>query len=208
MKTHYKVLLLAALGWAASLSATHAQAVNKAYFQIDWQLNVPINNPDFAHKLSGWGMNVEGGYLLDRGLVAGLFAGFHTNNQYTGEKTYFLDNGGTVTTDMQQSRFQIPFGALVRYRFESGGVVEPYVAARVGASYARLAGYLSVLEVYDDTWGVYLSPEIGINIFPNPDNRIGIHVGAYYAYGSNQGDILTYKIKGLHDLGVRVGIAF
>ena len=36
----------------------------------------------------------------------------------------------------------------------------------------------------------------------------GIHVAAYYSYGTNKGDVLTYSVSGLSNFGLRIGVAF
>ena len=61
---------------------------------------------------------------------------------------------------------------------------------------------------YNDTWGFFLSPEIGVSIFPRPDYRFGFHVALYYSYATNSGDVLTYSVNNLNNFGIRVGISF
>ena len=40
-----------------------AQTWENIHFNVDWQMNVPLNS-NFADKFSGWGMNFEGKYDL------------------------------------------------------------------------------------------------------------------------------------------------
>ncbi len=40
-----------------------AQTWENVHFNVDWQMNVPLNS-NFADKFSGWGMNFEGKYDL------------------------------------------------------------------------------------------------------------------------------------------------
>ncbi len=56
--------------------------------------------------------------------------------------------------------------------------------------------------------GFFLSPEIGVSIFPRPDYRFGFHVALYYNYATNSGDVLTYSVNNLNNFGIRVGISF
>ncbi len=51
---------------------TKAQMTDNGYANIDWQYNFPLSN-NFADKSSGWGMNFEGGYFLDRQFCIGSF---------------------------------------------------------------------------------------------------------------------------------------
>ena len=66
----------------------------------------------------------------------------------------------------------------------------------------------SIIKQYTDTWGFYLSPEIGVSIFPRPDYRLGFHVALYYSYSTNSGDVLTYSMNNINNFGIRVGISF
>ena len=66
----------------------------------------------------------------------------------------------------------------------------------------------SIIKQYTDTWGFYLSPEIGVSIFPRPDYRLGFHVALYYSYSTNSGDVLTYSMDNINNFGIRVGISF
>ena len=57
-----------------------AQVLKNAYFNVDWQMNAPLNT-NFADKISGWGMNLEGGYFLTPHWSLGAFLDFHTNHK-------------------------------------------------------------------------------------------------------------------------------
>ena len=63
-------------------------------------------------------------------------------------------------------------------------------------------------KTYIDTWGFFMSPEIGVSIFPRSDYRLGFHVALYYSYATNSGDVLTYSINNINNFGIRVGISF
>ena len=104
--------------------------------------------------------------------------------------------------------FQLPFGVTGRYRFTQGRVLEPYVAVKVGANYARVSSYFYVLEAYEKTWGFYVSPELGLNVCPFSQNRIGVHVAAYYSYATNKCTTLHFKMDQLSNFGLRVGLSF
>ena len=44
--------------------SSYAQDISdRLHFNVDWQMNAPLNT-NFADKISGWGMNLEGGYFL------------------------------------------------------------------------------------------------------------------------------------------------
>ena len=79
--------------------------------------------------------------------------------------------------------------------------------AQHGAEYAQLKSSFNVFETSKNTWGFYVSPEIGFNVYPWAYGP-GLHFAAYYSYGTNKGDLFTYSVDGLSNFGLRVGIAF
>ena len=93
-----------------------AQISLDSYYNIDWQLNMPVGN-NFSNDISGWGMNFEGGYYVTQDIAVGAFISFHTNNEYFSRRTLKLSNTLSLNTDQQHQMFTLPFGALVRYRF-------------------------------------------------------------------------------------------
>lgn len=208
MKTakYLRILALGAVLLAAVRPAS-AQLFPNSYINIDWQVNVPLGN-DLADKASGWGMNFEGGYFVTPEIAVGPFISYHTNLESFSRRTLDLGNGSALTAAQKHALFQLPFGATGRYTWLQKSVFQPYAGLKLGACYAELSSYYYVLKQYTDTWGFYLSPEIGASIFPDPSYRIGIHIALYYSYATNNGDVLTYSVNNLNNFGIRVGISF
>ncbi len=198
---------IALIAAVAIPSKVNAQLVKPIYFNVDWQFNAPIGN-DYADVASGWGMNFEGGYYVIPKLAVGLYVSFHTNNKYIGEQVLSLSNSSDLYTDQQHSIYQVPFGALVKYRFIEGSVWEPYVSVKMGAQYARMDSYTQVVKFYDKSWGFNVQPELGLSIFPMSANRCGLHIAIYYNYSSNKSKNLTYEINGFNNIGFHLGVSF
>lgn len=185
-----------------------AQIVNNMYFNADWQINVPLGN-NFANKASGWGANFEAGYYLTPNVTLGAFISYMTNHKYVGRETLSISNSSVITGDQQHSIFQLPFGASMRYSFAPYySMFEPYASIKLGANYSEMSTYMNIFKIHDDTWGFYLSPELGLNIFPNPEKRFGFHIAAYYSYATNKASVLTYTKDNLNNFGVRIGVIF
>ena len=71
-------------------------------------------------------MNLEGGYFLTPQLESrGHFLDFHTNHKYVPRQT-ITEGTASLTTDRQESAFQLPFGLAASYRFISNGCLKPY----------------------------------------------------------------------------------
>ena len=200
-----RVLAAVALTLVFALPAK-AQLTDNGYANIDWQYNFPLSN-NFADKSSGWGMNFEGGYFLSDNFALGGFLAYHSNNEYVGRQTLPVGEGGSLNTDQQHTVFQLPFGLASRYVWNRGGSFQPYFGVKVGAQYAQLKSTFNAFAAKDNTWGFYASPELGFNVYPWAYGP-GLHFAAYYSYGSNKGDVLTYSVDGLSNFGLRVGIAF
>lgn len=200
-----KVLAIAALVGCFALPAK-AQTSDILYYNIDWQFNFPLGN-NFADKASGWGMNFEAGYYLTENFAVGGFMSYHSNHKHLSRESIPLSDNGTLTTDRQHTLFQLPFGVTGRYTFNREGMFQPYVSLKTGPQFARLKSNFNVFQESDNTWGFYISPEIGMNIFPWV-YRPGIHVAAYYSYATNKGSVLTYGEDGMSNFGLRLGVAF
>ena len=203
--TSFKVLAIVVLVTMFALPS-RAQTSDMFYSNIDWQFNFPISN-SFADKASGWGMNFEGGYYLTENLAIGGFLTYHSNHKYIPRQTIPLSDNSSLNTDQQHTLFQMPFGVAGRYTFNREGMFQPYVSLKVGPQYAKLRTTFNAFENTDNTWGFYVSPEVGMNIFPWV-YRPGIHVAAYYSYATNKGSVLTYGQDGMSNFGLRLGIAF
>ena len=177
----FKVLAVTAFAMAFALPG-RAQTSDTFYSNIDWQFNFPISN-SFADKASGWGMNFEGGYYLTENFAVGAFLAYHSNHKYIPRQTISMGDNSSLNTDQQHTQFQLPFGVAGRYTFNREGMFQPYISVKAGPQYARLKSTFNAFENDDNTWGFYVSPEIGMNIFPWV-YRPGIHVlgqrRAYY----------------------------
>lgn len=208
MKT-FKYLKLAALCtlMLAAAVPTKAQLFPNTYINVDWQLGVPLSN-SFADQTSGWGMNFEGGYFVTPALSVGPFISYQTNLESIDRQTIDLGDGSLLTTAQKHALFQLPFGITGRYNWLTDSVFQPYVGMKLGACYAQMSSYYYIIKQYADSWGFYMSPELGVNIFPRPDYRMGLHVALYYSYATNQSDLMIYSINNTNNFGVRVGISF
>lgn len=200
-----RLMAIAAVAICFALPA-NAQINPNLYFNVDWQFNAPLKN-HFSDKASGWGMNFEGGYYVAPKFGVGLFLNYHTNNEYIPRETFMISQTGTLTTDQQHTIFQLPFGANLKYRFTTS-MVQPYIAVKLGANYSKMSSSFTWLRETDDNWGFYVSPEIGLNIYPFANNGLGFHIAAFYSYSTNKGSVLHYDIDKLNNAGFRLGIAF
>ena len=191
MKTskYLKTIAFCALMLAAAMPGK-AQVFPNTYINIDWQVGVPLG-AGFADKASGWGI-----------------ISYQTNLQSISRQTLDLGNGSALTTNQKHALFQLPFGVTGRYNWLTDSVFQPYAGLKLGANYAEMSSYYYIIKQYTDTWGFYLSPEIGVSIFPRPDYRLGFHVALYYSYSTNSGDVLTYSMDNINNFGIRVGISF
>lgn len=202
-----RILAIALLACIVLPGTLSAQLYKSTYFNVDWQFNGIVGN-DFANTPSGWGMNFEGGRYVTSKIAVGLYASFHTNNKYVEPQVLELSPSSHLYTDQVQSVFQIPFGALLKYRFVEDSMFEPYVTAKMGAMYSRMSSSSQVIEFYDEEWGFNVQPEVGVSIFPSSNNRTGIHIGIYYNYSTNQSQCLLYNMNGLNNIGFNLGVTF
>ena len=70
-----------------------------------------------------------------------------------------------------------------------------------------MSSYYYIYKSSTDTWGFYMSPEIGARWYPW-DNGMGLHVAAYYSFSTNEGKVMGQELKDPGNFGFRLGLAF
>ena len=198
----YMVATVAAM--FVAVAQADAQMGKRYYINGGWQFNGTPGN-SFVESADGYGAYMEGGYYLTPMLAVGGFASFNTNDKYIPRTTYTFSDMSALTTDLTRSIYQVPFGATLRCRF-SRSIVQPYVEAKIGAEYATQNTYMSTFLNRHDNWGFYISPEVGMTIFPFQQTDFGFHLAIYYSYATNQNKSLD--MNGINNLGFKLGIAF
>ena len=196
--------MAAAAAFAFTAAEADAQMGKRDYINGGWQFNGTIAN-SFVQNGQGYGAYIEGGYYLTPMFAIGGFASFNTNNDYIPKKTYTFSDGSALTTDLDRSVYQVPFGSTFRVRFLRSEL-QPYVEAKVGTEYSVQSTYMSTFVNRHDNWGFYISPEVGLTFFPFHKTDFGFQVAAYYSYSTNNNK--SYDIKGLNNVGFKLGIAF
>lgn len=201
-----KIIYIAVATAAMFLAAGQADAQmgKRYYINGGWQFNGTPGN-EFVKSAQGYGAYMEGGYFLTPMLAVGGFASFNTNTEYIPRKTYTFSDMSALTTDLNRSLYQVPFGATLRCRFMRS-MVQPYVQAKIGAEYSEQNTYMSTFVNKHDNWGFYVSPEIGMTFFPFSKTDFGFQMAVYYSYSTNRNEAVD--INGLNNLGFKLGIAF
>lgn len=197
-------IMMASVAMILFAGEANAQMGKRYYINGGWQFNGTVAN-DYVQTAQGYGAYLEGGYYVTPMIAVGGFASFGTNNKYIPKQTYQLEDGAAITTDLDRSVYQVPFGATMRVRFLRSEF-QPYFEAKLGTEYSTQSTYMSTFVNRHDNWGFYVSPEIGFTYFPFQKTDIGFHLAAYYSYATNRND--SFGIKGLNNLGFKLGMAF
>lgn len=197
-------ILSAAVALTLFPANADAQMGKRYYVNGGWQFNGTLDN-EVVQSGQGYGAYIEGGYYITPMLAVGGFASFNTNNQYFPKQTYVFDDKSALTTDLNKSIYQVPFGTSVRYRF-SRSMFQPYIEAKLGTEYSTQSTYMSTFVSRDSNWGFYVSPEVGVTVYPFNKDDFGFQLAAYYSYSTNESN--KYSMKGINNLGFKLGIAF
>ena len=201
----YAVRLAMTVALIAGISAPAKSQVSlDAYYNVDWQFNIPSNK--FVDKVSGWGMNFDAGWYLTPDIAIGAFMNYHTNNQYVDRAVVHVSDATSIYTDQQRSLYQLPFGLTMLYRIIESDW-QPYAAMKLGAEYAYTSSYYNIYKSSEDSWGFYMSPEIGVRWYPLP-NGVGLHAAAYYSFSTNKSSVMGAELHNPSNFGFRLGLAF
>lgn len=182
----------------------YAQMGKRYYVNGGWQFNGTVANK-VASSGQGYGAYMEGGYYVTPMIAVGGFASFNSNDEYHGKETYYFEDHSALTTDIDRSIYQVPFGASLRCRFMRTQF-QPYVEAKVGTEYSSQSTYMSTFVNRHDNWGFYISPEVGFTWFPFNQTDFGFQFAAYYSYATNRNK--AYDMNGINNLGFKLGVAF
>lgn len=201
-----KIIYMIVTAAAMLFAVTEADAqMGKRYFiNGGWQFNGTPGN-EFVKSAQGYGAYAEGGYYVTPMFAVGGFANFNTNDEYIPMQTYTFSDQSALTTDLTRTIYQMPFGAMLRYRFMRTEF-QPYLQAKLGAEYSNQNTYMSTFVNRHENWGFYVSPEVGMTFFPFQKADFGFQIAAFYAFATNQNK--SYDIKGIHNVGFKLGIAF
>mgnify|MGYP003312188364 FL=1 len=138
-----KIIYMIVTAAAMLFAVTEADAqMGKRYFiNGGWQFNGTPGN-EFVKSAQGYGAYAEGGYYVTPMFAVGGFANFNTNDEYIPMKTYTFSDQSALTTDLTRTIYQMPFGAMLRYRFMRTEF-QPYLQAKLGAEYSNQNTYMS-----------------------------------------------------------------
>lgn len=197
-------IFMAAFALMLSTGKADAQMGKKYYVNAGWQFNGTVGN-SFVKSAQGYGAYIEGGYYITPMFAVGGFASFNTNNEYIPKQTYTFSDNSALTTDLDRSIYQVPFGFTMRTRF-LWNEFQPYLGTKVGAEFSTQSTYMSTFVNRHDNWGFYMSPELGFTYFPFEKTDFGFQFAVYYSFCTNKNK--SYDIKGINNLGFKLGIAF
>lgn len=197
-------ILMAAFALMLSTGNADAQMGKKYYVNTGWQFNGTVGN-SFVKSAQGYGAYIEGGYYITPMFAVGGFASFNTNNKYIPKQTYTFSDKSALTTDLDRSIYQVPFGLTMRTRFLRNEF-QPYLGTKIGAEFSTQSIYMSTFVNRHDNWGFYMSPELGFTYFPFEKTDFGFQFAVYYSFCTNKNK--SYDIKGIKNLGFKLGIAF
>ena len=197
-------IFAAAVGMLLFAGTADAQMGKREYINAGWQFNGTVGN-SFVKNASGYGAYIEGGYYITPMFAVGGFASFNTNNDYAPKQTYTFDDQSALTTDVDKSIYQVPFGLTMRTRFMRGEF-QPYLGTKIGTEFSTQSTYMSTFVNRHDNWGFYMSPELGFTYFPSQKTDFGFQLAVYYSFCTNKNS--SYDLKGIKNLGFKLGIAF
>ena len=197
-------ILSAAAALMVFAGTANAQMGKREYINAGWQFNGTVGN-SFVETASGYGAYIEGGYYITPMFAVGGFASFNTNNDYIPKQTYTFKDQSALTTDVDRSIYQVPFGLTMRTRFLRGPL-QPYLGTKIGAEFSTQSTYMSTFVNRHDNWGFYMSPEVGLTYFPFEKTDVGFQFAVYYSFCTNKNS--SYDLKGIKNLGFKLGVAF
>ena len=161
---------------------------------------------DIADGAGSLGGHFEAGYYATENVGIGAFVAFQNNEE---DHLTSTDTGYAPDTEQRNRLYQLPFGLSGRYRWAApDALFTPYVALKLGAEYAESNLYVANMQTQLHSWGFFLSPEVGTEIYPFHRCKFGFHVALYYSFATNDASLAGLSARRLHNCGARFGVAF
>jgi hypothetical protein len=197
MKNIYKILAIVFITY----SNAFGQMPFESTFGFKYDVNVPLSNRSFLKNTSYIGFELDGKWMINDNIAAGLSLSWASYYQYEARQTY-SGQGVDVTTDLYKNVYTVPILLTGTYFFDLGDQVIPYATLAMGTSYVNHKLLFNIYEGNSYSWGFDVRPEIGALFMVNPNTAISL--SSRYNYMTNKESDLDYK--NFQTLGFQVGI--
>lgn len=183
----------------------YTRAQHRVVMNINYSVNIPTGSfADYIGNTSfrGWNANIS--YRLNEKLSIGGTTGFQDFYQKNERALYKDTEGSDISAVVTNSIQTIPLLATVRYALTTGGSIQPYVAAGVGANFIMHSQFLGQFANDYNKLGFAARPEVGVFIPIRKEGESGINIAGSFNYMPySQGEL-----KNLNSWGISVGGKF
>ena len=201
MKLHrYSSMLLSALVMGTIVQAQ----VGSAKLEINYSAAVPVSSfRNLTNQVSARGIQGSIMFGVSDKLSLGLQSGFQDFYQKYPREVY-TETGYGLSAVITNSIQVTPLMAKAKYRFNSTGMVQPYVALAAGGNLISYNKYYGQFVDGKTSIGFAAQPELGIHIPLGAAKRSAFNLSAGYNY-------MPFKYNdadGLHHASMRAGFSF
>ncbi len=192
--------------------ATSSQAQRKQYYDLGWDVAVPMG--DFSNYISNTslrGGTFGGNVFLTEAFSVGFKFGYNSFSENVPTKTYVMteDNGYTKVVTASSYNFMVnaPMQVGGYYHFVTDGQIEPYIGLGLGVNYITQETLVQDLDNYDDQWAFLLNPEVGLR-YQFKDSPLALKLRAGYNYSFNKYKTWGVEYKNLQTLNIGLSLSW
>lgn len=206
----YLFLLVVALSTnnlkAQETAYTPVGSVFDNFFTFAWDVNIPVGDM-YVDEISYAGGKIEYRKMInDNNLSLGFDFSWNSYYEFKPYQTYQYSSTTDITTDLYKYNYTVPLALTAHKYFPGGSVFLPYVGLGLGATYSRPSLFFNIYEIYEDSWGFLVRPELGTIIKFDKSADVGVLLGVRYSYSTNKEE--GFKIENLQALGFQLGFVW
>lgn len=203
MKKILIIMLFAIFG----LTTTNIQAQTKQYYNIGWEISMPIGSySDFVSETSLRGGFFSGNIFLTDAFSIGFKFGYNSYHENVDRQTYQINDELAVTAASYNYLVQAPIQVGGYYHFNLG-TVEPYIGLGIGGNFISQETLLQDMDDYDNIWVFRLNPEIGLR-FPIQNSPLAVLLKVGYDYNSGSYRSLGKEYNNFQNLNAGIALSW
>lgn len=168
-------------------------------YSINWQSNLPLGaTRNHISDMSFNGANIYFTYCFTDNLAIGIDFSWSYSQKYSPNTTYLINENTAFHGTVVKKSQMFPIKAQFKYIITPESFAKLFVSAGIGAlSYTKTLR-IQDYDIWDNTWGFLMSPEIGVLIPFGKSASWGAGITAGYNWATN-------KVQGLY---FNVGLYF
>ncbi len=203
MKKILYILLFSLVSLGAS-----AQSV-KQYYSLSWAFAFPVGDMhNFVSRPGLVGGSFDGQIYFNENIAFGFNFMWNNYQQTRDRASTEVKPGLAITANSYRYAHNIPVKVGAYYNFLPDFSIQPYAGLGLGVNYMTNHIVVQDIDVYEESWGFLLSPEVGAYFLLGEDQNWGFKLGCAYNFTTNSFSFFNKDYNLAQNLMLTAGVTF